>query len=1081
MSATSEESRTGSELNAIERPPEDNAAGSEHGNHSGQEKEEEDHDDDDDEEEQEEPIKASVYKELLRHCLSKVTLAGSFSTYHHSPLFPNPGLHVKGFGLVALPLRGDDAKAIAKLSTLAPFGMKEKTVVDTAVRNTWELNASEFGFQNPAWTPFFTNLVRQAMVGLGVETAVNPESYKLLLYEEGAFFKAHKDSEKVPGMFGTLVICLPSKHAGGEVLLSHAGQERTLDTATTSAFDLTALSWYSDVKHEIRPITSGYRLVLTYNLVDSSRSAVKQSAAQVYEKRNELDGLLQLWKRDLDPPEKLIYILDHQYTKPSLGIKNLKGQDRALGQHLDTICSQNGFQLLFAQMTKNKSDEDYGYEKDLSLKHLVLPNGLLIADSCDVEEEEILQEDPFDREADSADEAEWTGNAETPGCLRYHDTVAVMVPSYNLPHMFISSPSYDRAADCNRIEFFCKRSQENLGDNNLRANALAMIGVVAAGIKPVEALGTALAKYRDKIVHAAHRASFESWMTDTLRKGAELALLSQSHYSRRDVPRVMNMVDNRSADWIKTTLLPPLSVAASDDFVTAFLHSLFEQRRRPPYAAVARDAFRHFIQKKSSVFTLNISSPISHSYQLYIGHAHVSSTTSSKAENFFKCVEECIILGLTTEAKIIMKENIEKFNAATQPTLGISKLLDILERFLTFSQKHKDILSLPAATLRDILAKSIDDFYAGMFSQQTLNSFLEIMGGLMDFAQKHGGASILPTAKLKTIMGESIKRFNDGKYATIFPLQFLKEVMSFSKKQGEVIILPASAIKALFIRVLQPKISDIVKRTPQEPRDWKRGAMPCNGSTRTYGYPYNRVQDACADCAELNRFLVSPTQEVARFTLVGPRRTHISKYLNPRHYDLYIDKGRTPHTLVIKKTKKHYEDELSRWKRDLNRLHSQLAPFRDTWGKQVLGEKYTELILIGGILLKDRPASSATTTPVQTSRPANTQTSNNRVSSATTTPARAPHPATVQASSLRIPSAVSTPVQSPRPASGSTPNYRVPSSTSTTLHVRTSTSLNVLPPVPQAVAGTKRKAENLLSKPAAVKKRSVVIELSDED
>ncbi|TLD37956.1 hypothetical protein E2P81_ATG03631 [Venturia nashicola] len=513
-------------------------------------------------------------------------------------------------------------------------------------------------------------------------------------------------------------------------------------------------------------------------------------------------------------------------------------------------------------------------------------------------------------------------------------------------------------------------------------------------------------------------------MTDMLRKGAELALLSQSHYSRGDVPRVMNMVDNRSADWIKTTLLPPLSVAASDDFVTAFLHSLFEQRRRPPYAAVARDAFRHFIQKKSSVFTLNISSPISHSYQRYIGHAHVSSTTSSKAENFFKCVEECIILGLTTEAKIIMKENIEKFNAATQPTLGISKLLDILERFLTFSQKHKDILSLPAATLRDILAKSIDDFYAGMFSQQTLNSFLEIMGGLMDFAQKHGGASILPTAKLKTIMGESIKRFNDGKYATIFPLQFLKEVMSFSKKQGEVIILPASAIKALFIRVLQPKISDIVKRTPQEPRDWKRGAMPCNGSTH---------------------------------------------------------KGRTPHTLVIKKTKKHYEDELSRWKRDLNRLHSQLAPFRDTWGKQVLGEKYTELILIGGILLKDRPASSATTTPVQTSRPANTQTSNNRVSSTTTTPARAPHPATVQASSLRIPSAVSTPVQSPRPASGSTPNYRVPSSTSTTLHVRTSTSLNVLPPVPQAVAGTKRKAENLLSKPAAVKKRSVVIELSDED
>lgn len=80
------------------------------------------------------------------------------------------------------------------------------------------------------------------MVGLGVETAVRPEGYKLLLYEEGTFFKAHEDSGKVPGMFGTLVICLPSKHAGGEVHLSHAGQKKALNTATTSEFDLTALS-----------------------------------------------------------------------------------------------------------------------------------------------------------------------------------------------------------------------------------------------------------------------------------------------------------------------------------------------------------------------------------------------------------------------------------------------------------------------------------------------------------------------------------------------------------------------------------------------------------------------------------------------------------------------------------------------------------------------------------------------------------------------------------------------------------------------------------------------------------------------
>lgn len=334
------------------------------------------------------------------------------------------------------------------------------------------------------------------MVGLGVEAPVRAESYMLLLYEKDAFFKAHKDSEKVPGMFGTLVICLPSKHTGGEIHLSHAGQKKSLETATTSAFDLTALSWYSDVKHEIRPITSGYRLVLTYNLVDASGSTGKQSAAQLYEKRNELEGLLRLWNRDFDHQEKLVYILDHQYTKTSLRLQNLKGQDRALGQHLDTVCSQNGFQLMFAQMTKSESDEDYGGENDLSLQHVVLPDGLLLADSCDIEEDDILQEDQFDREADSEDEAEWTGNAETPASSRYHDTVcmpvtlpirdantivqvAVIVPPESLPNLFTSSASYDSVADCNRINFFCKKLQEHPEDTALRANALAMLLIAA--------------------------------------------------------------------------------------------------------------------------------------------------------------------------------------------------------------------------------------------------------------------------------------------------------------------------------------------------------------------------------------------------------------------------------------------------------------------------------------------------------------------------------------------------------------------------------------------------------------------------
>jgi hypothetical protein len=37
-------------------------------------------------------------------------------------------------------------------------------------------------------------------------------------------------SEKVPGMFGTLVICLPARHDGGAVNLRHAQKSKVFRT-----------------------------------------------------------------------------------------------------------------------------------------------------------------------------------------------------------------------------------------------------------------------------------------------------------------------------------------------------------------------------------------------------------------------------------------------------------------------------------------------------------------------------------------------------------------------------------------------------------------------------------------------------------------------------------------------------------------------------------------------------------------------------------------------------------------------------------------------------------------------------------
>jgi hypothetical protein len=72
-------------------------------------------------------------------------------------------------------------------------------------------------------------------------------------------------------MFGSLVIVFPSPHEGGALLLRHRNQEWTFDSgeALAAAEDQPSIGYvafFSDIEHEVTPVTSGHRITLTYNL-----------------------------------------------------------------------------------------------------------------------------------------------------------------------------------------------------------------------------------------------------------------------------------------------------------------------------------------------------------------------------------------------------------------------------------------------------------------------------------------------------------------------------------------------------------------------------------------------------------------------------------------------------------------------------------------------------------------------------------------------------------------------------------------------------------------------------------------------
>ncbi|KIO28615.1 hypothetical protein M407DRAFT_22201 [Tulasnella calospora MUT 4182] len=89
------------------------------------------------------------------------------------------------------------------------------------------------------------------------------------------------------------------------------------------------MAWYTDVMHEIKPIQSGYRLGLSYNLIHTTTS-LRPALTDTSESMQRLREILLFWKQHLDDeesPDKIIYLLEHRYSHANYRGSALKGND----------------------------------------------------------------------------------------------------------------------------------------------------------------------------------------------------------------------------------------------------------------------------------------------------------------------------------------------------------------------------------------------------------------------------------------------------------------------------------------------------------------------------------------------------------------------------------------------------------------------------------------------------------------------------------------------------------------------------------------------------------------------------------
>ena len=277
------------------------------------------------------PVDSIEAEKTLLPLLSSVERPGSFCAYgaQPSPLFR---LDVAGVGTLSFPVPPQQAELLVAIAERAPYGRGPDTLVDTDVRRAWQINADRVSLPDETWADTLSQIVQRAKLGLGLgELEVEAELYKLLVYDAGSFFVAHRDTEKQPGMFATLVIVLPSLFRGGALAVSHLGETVELPMQAETLAELPFAAFYADCTHELRPVTEGWRVALVYNLVRKKGADRTPQAPDNRSVIGQVSSIFSDWVRaGSDWPHKIVLPLEHHYTLDSLSFAALKNRDRAV-------------------------------------------------------------------------------------------------------------------------------------------------------------------------------------------------------------------------------------------------------------------------------------------------------------------------------------------------------------------------------------------------------------------------------------------------------------------------------------------------------------------------------------------------------------------------------------------------------------------------------------------------------------------------------------------------------------------------------------------------------------------------------
>jgi len=132
----------------------------------------------------------------------------------------HPGIHIKNFGPISLPLLENQSKELMK---------KFKS------KDTLQFEPSSIEIRNPEWQSKLQELVNRACAQLGCKGKVEAKLNKMLLSKPGGHMQKHRDSVQDQNAFATMVLQLPSVHQGAHLIIYNPDKTKTVHDFGESA------------------------------------------------------------------------------------------------------------------------------------------------------------------------------------------------------------------------------------------------------------------------------------------------------------------------------------------------------------------------------------------------------------------------------------------------------------------------------------------------------------------------------------------------------------------------------------------------------------------------------------------------------------------------------------------------------------------------------------------------------------------------------------------------------------------------------------------------------------------------------